>query len=407
MVAFYSEIEKAVSKRKMMADWKIKRLQLDVRRVQLLTSEKVNFSRECMELKHKDEKIPDYENNQKKFSNDTVSQNELSTNESNTVTPISDKSVSLNSPSDLNNIEQSTNITSLADINSNPLENNTNFLSTNTTKLQKTNLLPVNDDHKLSDINSNISSTTGKSNVRTELSPSDILNSNILLIEEKSNNNVQKSFQNQRLEALKNKNKVLSHEYGMSIESSSSILSKSKNNDVLSVINNNVSEAQRNKTRVLGSNFDSENNTVSHSPDSPQYDTDACREALRNKTKVLGHEFGIDVNFDSENITVSHSPDSPQYDTDACREASRNKKKVLGHEFGINVNFENKPTLKQRDNLKLDLKNCNKPLRVSWDSKTSQNSNLNNLPMSTTPGSIVNTPSDFNVRGNILLFKFS
>lgn len=313
----------------MMADWKIKRLQLDVRRVQLLTSEKVNFSRECMEMKRKDEKIPDYENKQEIISSVPI---ESSTDESNAATPISETKKSLDSPLDYPKVELTTN---LADINSNPLLNDTNLSNDSIIK---------SNDIKLSDINSNVSSITEKSEVFTDLSPSDILNSNILLIEEKSNNNIPNTFQNQRLEALKNKQKVMSHEYNMKMNSSSTILSKDK--DILSVINNNMSEAQRNKTRVLGSSIN-KSNAVSYPVDSPQYDTFASREAMKNKRKVLGHEFGMEM--------------------------------------------ENRPVPK-RDNLKLDLQNCNKPSR-------SNNSRiLNNLPVITTPGSIANTPNDFNER---------
>lgn len=326
----------------MMADWKIKRLQLDTRRVELLTSEKVNLSRECLESKRKSSKVADFQikKDQKTIDVnyspmiDTSSTISKKRNDISSLVMKNNKQNIVESLLDALEIEKDIPRTQISDIEN---KNVNNVSITNIADKIQIN----SNGNTISDVNSNLNIVNETSDsAYIDLSPSDILNSNVLLLDAKQNNTTAK------LEALRNKEKVMAHEFGTKISND--------NSEILSIINNNVSEAQRNKMKVLGSDWDAENNNPSSEYNSnvPQYNTEASRQALINKQKVLGHEFGIDTKIWQA---------------------------------------------KRKDNLTLDLKSCSKSQR-DWNNQNIPNWGTSNLPLGITPGSCAKTPSDFNTR---------
>lgn len=302
VIAFYNEIEREVLKRQMLAEWKVKRLRLDQKRLQLITSEKLNLDRERLELQHESKVI---ESPMSQNSDRTVLYNKFIMNTETIPSPC-------DSTPSTSAIKSTSSIESLSPI--------------------------LNEDQDF--INQNVIS----SDYNLNLSPSDITNSNILVPSGDTKANVLYDiYKSQKIEAIKNKMKVMSHEYG------------SDSTQVLSAINNNLTEAQKNKMRILGSNFDSESIVSDNNYNEvSQYDTEASRQALKNKQKVLGYEYGIHL-----------SPLKRTY------------------------------PVKQREGLRLDLQKCNKPANADWTDGKSTNFNV---AADFTPSSCTNTPGDFNIR---------
>ncbi|XP_045517894.1 gamma-tubulin complex component 6 [Pieris brassicae] len=284
MLEYYSKLNMEVEKSKIHTEWKIKRLQLDQTRMQLLSSEERNLKREKLELEHqKNEEIMAMS-----IQSDFKSEDGL------------DEMKMVDSTSSLGEAN------SESEVNINRTKSQTSNDVFNAICANKHNFRTCDNEIQL-DAQGNIVNTENK-----ESTSSDVIGGNL-----------NEAFDNQRFlegreEALKNKFKVMAHEFG------------DNNNPIITLTaideENNIStpfkEARRNKLKVLGEFDTTERKDKIYEPT-----TDAQKEAVINKKKVLGAEFGK-----SEPIDQTRTRNEVPI-TEAQREAIINKQRVLGAEF--------------------------------------------------------------------------
>lgn len=303
---YYSKLNKQVERTKLHMEWKIKRLQLDQSRMQLLSSEERNLKREKMELAH--------QRNEEVMSMSIRSDDE---GESNSLGYETEEKTSYESFPDSHegNLEfhdaKSKQHVS-TDIISALCNVAKNFFSAGKSELNC-------DNKKDLDAQGNLLSTNEVNSNKLSKSSSDVIGGGIDNLAE------QIEYLKMRKEALNIKQKVLAHEFGQLDEQNNTLkLVRTKsvdneNNDLLTP----GQEAQRNKIKVLGADFDTVDQPSVPKIVEPR--TDASKESLRNKQKVLGVEYNLPVQQKEVNDPANV----------AQKEALVNKQKVMGVEYNL------------------------------------------------------------------------
>lgn len=396
--AYYSEIGKEVERRQMKSQWKIKRLKLDERRVQLLTSEKISLTREKMELDHQSlegnfesnlpnksprdmpEAIPEVLINVEEAS----SVSEITKRNDDMAMKISSDSLHFDSQEDLlddspENPRVEGVLGRILEIKESkeldiPLANNS-WDDSDGLNNNNRYLITDRDNNKIGSTGSAESNTTDAmdrislSNIKVhksldfDASPSDILNSNVTIKNVSfSDQNIYNTYQQQKQEFKRNKQRDLAHDFS---------------------VENYKQPAIREIKTVDNSKLTA--NTAENRND-----------AIHNKDKILGS-----ITFDSvcEPALNPNRIDEPQFDTEASREALRNRQKGSSHEVGPEVEVDSRGSRsKQRGSLTLDLKSCSKNYSWDWGNRTASDSS-SRLSVASTPQLM--TPSQFPARLDI------
>lgn len=316
---YYTKLNMEVEKSKIHTEWKIKRLQLDQSRIQLLSTEERNLKREKLELEHQQNESVMAMSIQSDFK----SEDDLDTIDNNN----GEENKSHGSTTSIENLEDASEGSEL-DKNKEKAQASNNVFNAicnvansmfDTKPEEKT---PC-DNEIDTDAQGNI--INNKENLKTQTS-NDVIGAN--LNEAFDNLN----FLENRNEALKNKQKVMAHEFGQ-IDNENNDMRNLPELKTSSIDNeNNVeeewtfAEARKNKLKVLGAEFFMSAPEVKTETIFEPI-TEAQKEALINKQKVLGVEY----NLPSERISKKNPANVAQ------EEAIRNRNKVLGSEYDINV----------------------------------------------------------------------
>lgn len=334
---YYSKLNMEVEKSKIHTEWKIKRLQLDQSRIQLLSTEERNLKREKLELEHqRNESIMAMS-----IQSDFKSEDDLDNIDNNNG---EEESKTTDSTPSTDIAEEVLDITDL-DRNKQKAQASSDVFSAicNVAKSifgsKPKEKSPCDNDVEM-DTQGNIINKV-KCKMETETS-NDIIGANL-------NNTFDNiHFLENRQDALKNKHKVMAHEFGQTDSENNKIkdLPLIKTSSIDS--ENNIeeewafAEARKNKLKVLGAEFGNVKPEVKeiHEPI-----TDAQREALINKQKVLGVEYNLPL----ERFIKKEPANVAQ------EEAIRNKSKVLGSDYDINVK-STKFDSSKKSSLRLNLK---------------------------------------------------
>ncbi|XP_053608311.1 gamma-tubulin complex component 6 [Plodia interpunctella] len=311
IMEYYSKLNIEVEKSKIHTEWKIKRLQLDESRIQLLSTEERNLKREKLELEH-----------QKNEECMAMSIQSIDHDDENEARDISNPTS-----------EVELNVTDLNEIQDNP---------------------PVVQSHTVfSAICNAARSIFGVSNSDDKCDNKKKLDSqgNVVEIQSTSSADIGKNlneaydnlqFLKMRQEALVNKQKVMAHEFGQ-IDKENNQMKDPSMTSIVDEENNfqdwsPFAQARRNKLKVLGDEFGLPVTEVTKA----EPITDAQKEALVNKQKILGVEYNLPAE-----VMVRNDPANV-----AQEEAVRNKIKVLGSEYGS----VESPRRDAKKNLTLNLK---------------------------------------------------
>ncbi|CAK1543067.1 unnamed protein product [Leptosia nina] len=305
MLEYYSKLNMEVEKSKIHTEWKIKRLQLDQSRMQLLSSEERNLKREKLELEHqKNEEIMAMS-----IQSDFKSEDGLDGDKE------EENLIMIESTSSLGN--ENNNATSSDHCTNKTKSQASNDVFSAICNVAKsifgTGKRKCDNEQEL-DAQGNV--INDFQNNKMEATSSNVIGSNL----NQAFDNL--LFLEAREAAVKNKLKVMAHEFSTDNENNLkapiiTLTSADEDNN----IEGPISEARRNKLKVLGTEFNviQEKDTNVDEPI-----TEAHREALINKHKVLGAEFD---RIETE-MEYFYEPR-----TEAQREAVINKRKVLGVEF--------------------------------------------------------------------------
>ncbi|CAH2041483.1 unnamed protein product, partial [Iphiclides podalirius] len=311
IMEYYSKLNMEVEKSKIHTEWKIKRLQLDQSRIQLLSTEERNLKREKLELEHKrngenmemsieslDLKSGETDSRDTDIENETIEKDQAS----NVQTPDSTNSKAMSDDSD----------------------KSTNFTDNSNEILAPARAIAANeggegDNAKQLDRQGNVLNVDRENNrERRDFSTSsDVIGGK--LDAEVDN----RTFLGARDDALRNKLKVMYHEFGRTDDQNNELGPRNPSATLTPVDEENneyTSEARRNKLKVLGTEFGL---PVAEVREQPVPKTDAQREAMRNKLKVLGVEY----NLPFEDVAKSRPANAAQ------EEAIRNRARVLGSEY--------------------------------------------------------------------------
>lgn len=321
----------------MHTEWKIKRLQLDQSRMQLLSTEERNLKREKLELEHQKS-----EEMSKSVQSNT--EEELSANNK---CPQTDEiyqkkeSTSTNIP---DSMTESCNSVVMLDVEEKNYTNNLEHPKKQQSSgdvlsaicnVAKSFFGVLKSNDKICDNKRNLDSQGNIVNEYTtnteHTTSSNVIGADI----EQSVDNEQ--FLIARKEALNNKLKVMAHEFGQA-DNENNLRPTITTDPLDENLNEEWSpfvEARRNKLKVLGEEYKimPKVKTVSEPT------TDAHREAIINKQRVLGVEY----NLPAEAIVTREPANVAQ------EEAIRNKKKVLTSEY------ESRPSSSRRDRSGLTL----------------------------------------------------
>ncbi|KAJ8720198.1 hypothetical protein PYW07_012241 [Mythimna separata] len=350
IMEYYSKLNMEVERSKMHTEWKIKRLQLDQSRMQLLSTEERNLKREKLELEHqKNEEVMamSIQSDMLRSVEDDLDSKEESV--------VADGNAVNTEPSQIFTAEESAD---LADSDSNKLKSQTSgaVLSAicNAAKnffgVSKTNSDEKCDNNKELDAQGNIVPSETDGNSRTLHTQSSCEIGSKL---DDDYDNLQ--YQKGRQQALINKQKVMAHEFGQTDSENNQL----KDPPLIQVATidaeNNLQEwspfveAKLNKLKVLGTEFDVVKPPVK--PSEPK--TEAQKEALINKQKVLGVEYNLPAE-----AYVKREPANK-----AQEEAVRNKEKILLADFDTpSANSESpKRDNSKRSALTLNLKPYGEP----------------------------------------------
>lgn len=346
---YYSKLNMEVEKKQMHTEWKIKRLQLDQSRMQLLSTEERNLKREKLELEH--QKSEDIAMPIESQSKDELDKDETPSDKAESeVEVMTDMTESVTSVV-MVDVEEKT--TALQQI-TNKVQASSDVFST-ICNVAKSFFGGYNnndgkhcDNKKQLDSQGNIIPSEENSN-ETKTS-SEVIGANL--------ESVYDNEQHQKLQhqAYLNKQKVMTHEYGTDIENNKvkdapviNIDSYDEENDCTP-----FAEAKRNKRKVLGVEYYLEPKAKSEIK--PR--TDAQKEALINKNKVLG----VGYNLPAELISKKEPMNIAQ------EEAIQNRKKVLASEYesrseceSQSVQCSRKRDVAKRSGLTLNLKPYEEP----------------------------------------------
>lgn len=335
---YYSKLNMEVEKSKIHTEWKIKRLQLDQSRIQLLSTEERNLKREKLELEHKKNEeimamsIQSLETNTDNEP-DTINENDTGTTE--------DK---MTESASSNMFEAGDSEFELDKAKSKASSDVFSAICNVAKSIFGVSKSKECDNEKDLDTQGNVVVVDNENNTKTSKTSSDVIGGHL----NNAFDNLQ--YMEMREKALHNKEKVMTHEFGQ-IDSENNKLTDPPLLNLTSFDEeNNVKdkwtpflEAKRNKLKVLGTEF-----AMSKSEEKQTeklLKTEAQKQALINKQKVLGVEY----NLPSE-ITVIKEPANV-----AQEEALRNKLKVLGSD-DVQPMLGSKP---KRSGLTLNLKPYN------------------------------------------------
>lgn len=338
---YYSKLNMEVEKSKLHAQWKIRRLQLDQSRMQLLSTEERNLRREKLELEHKrNEEImamsiqsADLKSDDENEANETEIFSDVIETEVAQSNPTIDKEKDEAPDSDLNKAKYKTAVFSaicnVAKSIFGGSKNNEEYDCDNNKELDaQGNVVPVDREN-----NTNVTKTS-----------SDVIGSCI--------NQVFDNLEYLKVkgEAMKNKQKVMAHKLGhVDVENNQTIdpplinLPVDGDNNVPDTWNVTYLEAKRNKMKVLGADIGS---ICCAKPSVSEPFTDAQREAIRNKKKVLGVEYNIPIDLGGKRDPAN----------EAQEEAQRNKEKILGSEDIRPMEKSSRLEAPKRSGLTLNLK---------------------------------------------------
>lgn len=336
---YYSKLNMEVEKSKLHAEWKIKRLQLDQSRMQLLSTEERNLRREKLELEHKrNEEImamsiqsTDLKSDDENEINDTEKTPDVIETKTTDLTTDEEKDEAPDS--DLNKAKYKTAVFSAIcnvakSIFGGSKNNEDNDCDNNKELDAQGNVVPVDSEN-----NTNESKTS-----------SHVIGSCI--------NQVFDNLEYIKLkgEALKNKQKVMAHKLGqVDVENNRTIdpplinVSVDGDNNVPDMWNVTFIEAKRNKMKVLGADIGS---ICCAKPSVSEPFTDAQREAIRNKKKVLGVEYNIPIDLGGKRNPANQSQE----------QALRNKEKILGSDDVRPMEISPRLESAKRSGLTLNLK---------------------------------------------------
>ncbi|KAM3962050.1 LOW QUALITY PROTEIN: gamma-tubulin complex component 6 [Aphomia sociella] len=327
IMEYYSKLNMEVEKSKIHTEWKIRRLQLDQSRIQLLSTEERNLKREKLELEHQrnedsmamsiqsiDHKSDDEQDGD--GDGDKIENNVVGSPTS-IITSSGERSGMINADTKTSN--------DMFSVICNAAKSIFGVSKTNEEKCDNKNKLDAQGNIVTAEVNSNNKGTS-----------SDVIGNQL----NEAYDNLQ--FMKRKEEALVNK-KVMSHEFGTDKENN-----QMKDPPLMSVDEENnlqcftpFAEAKRNKRKVLGVEF----GVVKSDGRQAEPVTEAQREALLNKQKVLGVEYNLPIEFAAKKEPANV----------AQEEALRNRKKVLGSDYDTR-SVENTKQNTRRAGLTLNLK---------------------------------------------------
>lgn len=344
---YYCKLNMEVEKSKIHTEWKIKRLQLDQSRMQLLSSEERNLKREKLELEHqKNEEMMaiSIQSLEMQCVEDLDSHNIEKVSENKMM--CSNTSVELNTMQDAKPI-QNTNFTenklkanSSSDVFSAICNVAKSFFG-----VSKSTEMKACDNKKELDFQGNVVDILA---INTEINRNEGKTSNDIIGAQLNNVYDNEQYFKTKHEAMLNKQKVMAHEFGQIDNENNAIKYPPKINLTSVDIENNIGDwlpyvqARKNKMKVLGAEFGVEKD---FKPIVTEPKTEAQREALLNKQKVLGVEY----NLPPDVISTKEPANIAQV------EALRNKKKILTSDYEINDQNQKREVAK-RSGLTLNLK---------------------------------------------------
>ncbi|KAI5646358.1 spc97 / spc98 family domain-containing protein [Phthorimaea operculella] len=302
MMEYYSKLNQEVEKSKIHTEWKIRRLQLDETRMQLLSTEERNLKREKLELEHK--------RNEEAMAMSIQS----------TCSAISEDE---NKESQLEQDFETKDATVIAEdtkVNAKPSSGVFSAICNAAKSIFGGKSEENVDNKKHLDAQGNVVPIDTDNNTAKYTLSSDVIGADL------SDKNDNEEYLKMREEAIKNKLKVMTHEFGQTDADNnlkdppvitSSLLAIDEENNVEKKLLPFL-EAKRNKLKILGTDHDSNINLHANTPTEPI--TEAQKEALANKLKVLGVEY---------NLPIEASPRNDPANI-AQEEALRNKEKILG-----------------------------------------------------------------------------
>lgn len=338
---YYSKLNMEVEKSKLHAEWKIKRLQLDQSRMQLLSTEERNLKREKLELEHKrNEEIMAMSIQSTDLKSDDENDTNDTDNFSDSIgTKMTQSGLSIDiekddaSDSDLNKPKHKTDVFSaICNVAKSIFGGSKNDEDKEC------------DNNKELDAQGNVVSVDSENNTKETKSSSDVIGSCI--------NQVFDNLEYLKLkeEAMKNKQKVMAHDVGQfdvennpTVDPPLIILPVDNDNNVPDTWNNAYMEAKRKKMKVLGAEIGS---ICCAKPSVSEPFVDAQKEAIRNKQKVLGVEYNLPINFGAKRDPANQ----------AQKEALRNKEKILGSEEMKPMEISPRHEPLKRSGLTLNLK---------------------------------------------------
>ncbi|XP_039756959.1 uncharacterized protein LOC120631441 [Pararge aegeria] len=345
MMEYYSKLNVEVEKSKIHTEWKIKRLQLDQSRMQLLSTEERNLKREKLELEHQRNESVMAMSIQSDFKSeedlDSIDNN--NGDEDNSKTTDSTPSVDLPEEAKFTNISEQNKNKQRAQTSTDVLNAICNVAKSFFGVSKSKDENPCDNEVEV-DAQGNVVTTNSENNHKLKENET---SSNVIGYKlDNTFDNLQFLERNQ--EALKNKQKVMSHEFGQTDTENNRIKDPQLKLTSLDEENNieeewsPYAEAKRNKLKVLGVEFDISNQKkVVEQPR-----TDAQKEAVINKNKVLGVEYNIPA--------VKVAAREPA--NIAQEEALRNRNKVLGSEYENRLNSQSKHDSPKKSSLRLNLK---------------------------------------------------
>ncbi|XP_045773592.1 gamma-tubulin complex component 6 [Maniola jurtina] len=344
MMEYYSKLNMEVEKSKIHTEWKIKRLQLDQTRMQLLSTEERNLKREKLELEHQRNESVMAMSIQSDFKSeddlDAIDNNNGEVNDFKT--PDSTPSVEIIQDAESSNVSEHSKNKQKAQTSSDVLNAICNVAKNFFGVSKSKDDIPCDNEVEVDAQGNVVTANTGNDHKSKEKETS----SNVIGRElDNEFDNLQFLERNQ--EALKNKQKVMAHEFGQT-DSQNNRINHPKKLPSLDEENNIEEEwspyveAKKNKLKVLGVEFD----IVQKDKVVTEPRTDAQKEALVNRQRVLGVEY----NLPSEKYTVKEPANIAQ------EEAIRNKNKVLGSVYENTLNSTKKYDPAKKSGLRLNLK---------------------------------------------------
>ncbi|XP_047997599.1 gamma-tubulin complex component 6 [Leguminivora glycinivorella] len=339
IMEYYSKLNLQVEKSKIHTEWKIKRLQLDQSRMQLLSTEERNLKREKLELEHQQKDKTDNEITEKasvdgsgdaceqsckdKQSTESISVGDDVFNECTPTLDDTDKQESALEKMSTPMTESTSSIvmTDLTenqefDANKAKSMSSSDVFSAICNAAKNIFSLRSSDDKECD----NKKPLDAQGNVVTDglttKKSSEVIGANL------DNVHDNEQYLKMREEALKNKQKVMLNEFGQTDQENNRLKAPVQNTlDEENNINTLFAEAKRNKLKVLGAEFDLNPNEVKQVVAEPR--TDAQKQALINKQKVLGVEYNLPTEIIKRNEPANK----------AQEEAVQNRDKMLGSDF--------------------------------------------------------------------------